>query len=120
MKRALVSTAAVFLLLTGCSAPQGHEDARGRGDAPVAQEAGHGGDDSPGFCTNMPDGFGNVCGKCLHRFPPYAVAVTTNTDYAPSNVVLFQAPEQCGGKAVGGVPPMTSSAIAVKPPEDES
>lgn len=59
-------------LMTGCGS---YNDERGKGDAPVA---GHKGDDSPAYVTNMPDGFGNVAAKCLAGFPGMAVAVTTD------------------------------------------
>jgi hypothetical protein len=94
MRRSLIATlAAGVLLLSGCSMAQQHEDARGRGDAPVS---GRKGDDSPATCTNMPDEFGNICGKCLAGFPPWAVAVTTHYR-SSSNVVIFQYPQKCGG-----------------------
>lgn len=116
MKRIVCAAVAALLLLTGCSNSQGHEDKRGRGDAPVA---GKKGDDSPAFCTNMPDEFGNVCGKCIYHFAPWAAVVTTHTDYAPSNMVMFQAPEQCGGKTVPGPKTLVGSGTAVPPPDDD-
>lgn len=116
MKRIAVVTVVALLLLTGCSAAQEHETKRGRGDAPVAGKTG---DDSPAFCTNMPDEFGNVCGKCVAHFPPWAFVVTTSTVYSPSSLAMFQAPAQCGGKAVPGATVTTGSATGVEPPEDD-
>lgn len=115
---AAAAVAVLVLGLTGC-ASQDHEDARGRGDAPVAQESGHGGDDSPAFCSNMPDDFGNVCGKCVKHFPPWAFLVTTSTSYAPSQLTVFPAPAQCGGKIVSGMSPMNSNGSAAVPDEDD-
>lgn len=116
MKRTLAAAAAVIVLAfsaTACS--QAHEDKRGRGDAPVA---GRKGDDSAAFCTNMPDEFGNVCGKCIAHFPPWAVVVTTHYQTS-SNIGIFQAPEQCGGKVVPG--PLSSvSKDSAKVPDDNS
>lgn len=118
MKRLTVAVAAAAVLVGVAGCTQSHEDKRGRGDAPVAQADGHGGDDSAAFCTNMPDQFGNVCGKCVAHFPPWAVAVTTSTSNAPSNMALFQAPKQCGGTVVSGAPPVISTGGAVKPKDD--
>lgn len=117
MKRTAAAVAATIVLLTGCSAAQDHESKRGRGDAPVAGKAG---DDSPAFCTNMPDEFGNVCGKCVAHFPPWAFVVTTSTDYAPSSMSVFQAPAQCGGKVVADPPTvLVGHSGAVKPEDDD-
>lgn len=117
MKRriAAAAAAAILLLVTGCDAAQKHEDKRGRGDAPVA---GRKGDDNPAFCTNMPDEFGNVCGKCLAHFPPWAVVVTTHYGTS-SNIALFQAPKQCGGQVVSGAPPVVGNSSNYVPPKDE-
>lgn len=115
MKRIAVSAAVALLLLTGCSAAQEHETKRGRGDAPVAGKTG---DDSPAFCTNMPDEFGNVCGKCLAHFPPWAFITTTSTGYSPSSLGMFQAPEQCGGTVVTGAPPVISNSSAMEEPDN--
>lgn len=114
MKRAVAVAVLSLALLTGCT--QEHQDKRGKGDAPVA---GAKGDDSAAFCTNMPDSFGNVCGKCVEHFPPWAVVVTTSTGYAPSSMAMFQAPEQCGGSVVPGAPAVVNNSTAVKPPEDD-
>lgn len=114
--RRIAAVLATALLLGAAGCTQQHEDKRGRGDAPVAQRKG---DDSPAFCTNMPDGFGNLCGKCVAHFAPWAVVVTTNTSYSPSNVALFQAPEQCGGKVVSGAPPVVTSSSSSKPEDDD-
>jgi hypothetical protein len=96
MRRLWLAAAGVtaVLTVTACGA---HDDERGKGDAPVATAASgkRGGDDSAAFCTNMPDGFGNVCGKCVDHFAPWAVVVTTSTSYAPSSMALFKA-KQCG------------------------
>lgn len=103
MKRHLVATAAVViaLVITGCDS---YNDEHGMGDAPVATTSSgkRGGDDSPATCTNMPDGFGNVCTKCVLGAKPWRMVVTTNTSYAPSNIVLVQDPQQCGGDWVPG------------------
>lgn len=93
MKRLVggLMAALLFFAAVGCSS---YNDHRGKGDAPVAGRAG---DDSPAPCTNMPDGFPNVCAKCVHGFVPWAI--TTTTDRI---TIMFQAPDQCGGKAVAG------------------
>jgi hypothetical protein len=120
MKRSLAAVAAVVvLMLSGCSAWNDHEDKRGRGDAPVARQGPHGGDDSPAFCTNMPNGFGNVCGKCIAHFHPWAFVVTTSTSYAPSQLAVFQAPKQCGGSVVAGGAPAVSAEAQGFPEDDD-
>lgn len=108
-RRVAVGLVAVALLtLAGCS--QSHEDKRGRGDAPVAGKAG---DDSPAFCTNMPDEFANVCSKCLSGFPGKAVMSTTHTDNAAPAVTVFDAPNgMCNGVKVSATP---SPSAGVKP-----
>jgi hypothetical protein len=93
MKR-LVGGLMAALLLFGAVACSDYNDERGKGDAPVA---GRKGDDSPVPCTNMPDGFANVCAKCVYHFAPWAI--TTTTDRI---AIMFQAPDQCGGKVVAG------------------
>lgn len=118
MKRSRIAAAlGVVLLLSAAGCSQQHEDKRGRGDAPVAQRKG---DDSPAFCTNMPDEFGNVCTKCIAHFPPWAVTVTTHYQ-SSANIAVFQAPEQCGGKVVAGAPPAVvgSASAAIDPDEDD-
>lgn len=105
MKRSLAAAAAVLMLgLSATACSQAHEDKRGRGDAPVS--AGRG-DDSAAFCTNMPDEFGNICGKCIAHFAPWAVVVTTHYQTS-SNIGVFQAPKQCGGSVVPGALSVTS------------
>lgn len=106
-KKALVAGvfAAVALSafsLAGCSK---YNDSRGKGDAPVA---GKSGDDSPAFCTNMPDHFSNVCTKCLYGFPGIAVASTTH-DGGTADIKLFSAP-QCGHVTATAVPTLKASA----------
>ncbi len=95
MKKSLMVYAVVTALFvavgTGCS---NYNDERGKGDAPVA---GRKGDDSPAKVSNMPDAFPNAAAKCLAGFPPYAFVTTTE-----KGILLFQAPDQCGGKAVPG------------------
>jgi hypothetical protein len=93
MKKILGGLVAALLLFgaVGCSQ---YNNERGKGDAPVANRSG---DDSPGYCTNMPDGFPNTCAKCVAHFAPWAI--TTTTDRI---TIMFQAPDQCGGKAVAG------------------
>lgn len=113
MKRVIGAAVIAVLLLAGCT--QEHEDKRGRGDAPVAGRAG---EDSPAFCTNMPDEFGNVCGKCVEHFPPWAVVVTTHYQ-SSSNIGLFQAPEQCGGKVVAGPLSVAGNSSTPKKKEED-
>jgi hypothetical protein len=117
MKRAIKGGLLAAFLLFGATACSEYNDERGKGDAPVA---GKQGEDSPAFCTNMPDDFGNVCGKCVYGFAPWAVVVTSHY-YTSSNIVLFQAPEKCGGKKVASMPPVLPGTNgAAVPPEDES
>jgi hypothetical protein len=107
-----------MFLLSGCGVfSQEHEDKRGKGDSPVA---GAKGDDTPANCTNMPNDFGNVCTKCIKGYAPWAVVVTTHTDYAPPSMTVFQAPEKCGGKAVAGPTSYTSNGSGSQPPDDDS
>ena len=82
---------AVVIGAFGLAACDKQNDQRGKGDAPVA---GRSGDDSPAFCTNMPDEFSNVCTKCLYGFPGYAVASTTHGG-GVAEIKVFTAP-QCG------------------------
>lgn len=58
MKRLLVAVLAGLAVLStaGCNS---YNDARGRGDAPVASV-----DDRPAEVVNFPDRFGNVASKC--------------------------------------------------------
>lgn len=102
MKKTILGGLTAALLLSGAVGCSQYNDERGKGDAPVA---GRKGEDSPAFCTNMPDDFGNVCGKCVYGFAPWAVVATSHYQTS-SNIVLFQAPEKCGGKKVAGMPPV--------------
>lgn len=86
--------AASALLLFGATACSNYNDHRGKGDAPVA---GGKGDDSPAYCTNMPDGYPNTCTKCVPGFAPWALTVTTDR-----TMIMIQAPDKCGGKIVPG------------------
>ncbi len=86
---AFIAAALFAVAATGCSA---YNDERGKGDAPVANRKG---DDSPAYVANMPDGFPNGSAKCLKGFAPWAFLVTTDR-----GLVMFQAPETCGGKSV--------------------
>lgn len=113
--RKLGLVAASTLLLFGATACSSYNEERGMGDSPVA---GKHGDDSPAFCTNMPDDFGNLCGKCIEKFPPWAAMVTSHY-HTSSNVVLFQAPEQCGGKKITSMPVSVSGSTSQLPPEDD-
>jgi hypothetical protein len=57
VKRRLAIAAMALVLVTGgCSA---HNDARGRGDAPIGEY-----DDTPAEVINFPDQFANVAHKC--------------------------------------------------------
>lgn len=121
MRRWLIAAvAAVALTATGCDS---YNDEHGMGDAPVATTSSgkRGGDDSPADCTNMPDGFSNVCTKCVKGRKPWAVIITTHTDTAPSAMVVVQDPEACGGDWVPGAKVvMGTKASGALPPDDDS
>jgi hypothetical protein len=114
LRKALAGIACAVLLF-GATACSDYNDERGRGDAPVAGKAG---EDSAAFCTNMPDEFGNLCGKCVAHFPPWAAVVTTHYQ-SSSNVVLFQAPEQCGGAKVTSMPVAVSGSTSQHAKDDD-
>lgn len=95
----IVAVAAIGALLFGASACSSFDDSRGKGDAPAGT-----GDDSKANITNMPDGFSNLAVKCLKGDAPWAMGVTTSSDFA-----LFQDPARCGGKAVLGPLVVTSA-----------
>jgi len=123
MRRALAATAAALLLLvaTGCSR---EDDSEGRGDAPVAVNTStgkKGGDDGPATCTNMPDGYGNVCTKCVAGAKPWRTIEGTSTSYNGSQFVVVQDPEACGGKFLP-YPLVVSSGggIGAEEPDDGS
>ncbi len=104
MKKIAASIALVGMLMltaTGCWG----DDSRGKGDSGVA---GGKGEDSKAFCTNMPNDFSNVCGKCVAHFPPWATLTTTS-----GALVTFQAPDQCGGKVVAGPKEVGSNVVRV-------
>lgn len=90
--RKLAAVTACVALLFGATACQSYNDHRGKGDAPAGK-----GDDTPAHITNMPDGFPNGSAKCVNGFAPWAFIVTSDR-----TLVMFQAPAQCGGKAVVG------------------
>lgn len=121
MKRWLATTAVAVLALTATACND--SDEKGMGDAPVATATSgkRGGEDSPAPCTNMPDGFSNVCTKCVAGAKPWRVIITTHTDYAPSAMGLVQDPEACGGDWVPGAKAVvgTTGSGAV-PPDDGS
>jgi hypothetical protein len=121
MKRLILVPAAALLLLvaTGCSMD---DDTEGLGDAPVStvSTGQRGGDDSPADCTNMPDGFGNLCTKCVKGAKPWRAIVTTNTAYSPSSFVAVQDPKACGGDWVPGPRVVSSSTGNGMEEEDDS
>jgi hypothetical protein len=98
MKKIVASCAMVGMLMLTATACRG-DDSRGKGDAPAGK-----GDDSKANITNMPDGFSNLAVKCLKGDAPWAMGVTTSSDFA-----LFQDPTRCGGKAVLGPLVVTSA-----------
>lgn len=86
--RILAAAAVLALALAGCS---GHENERGRGDAPVT-----GRDDEPAYVLNMPDQFANVAMKCLG---PNGVYSTTRE---AAVTVVVDDPNCAEGTEVGG------------------
>lgn len=117
MKRPLLLVVSLVVVMTATTAGcHSDDDSKGTGDAPVATASGgeRGGDDAPARCTNMPDGFGNVCTKCVAGAKPWRIIATTNTSYSPSNFVLVQDPKACGGDWVSGaryVPASTGNGV---------
>lgn len=83
-----VSVSLATVALAGCG--QQYDDTHGVGDAPVANKSG---EDSPKKVTNNPDGFGNVATGCVAGAPGFRYFVTTNTNNAPSNIVVVQDPK---------------------------
>jgi len=86
--RRLAAIATVAVLAVGCS---GYNNARGKGDAPVA-----GSDDSPAQIINMPDGFPNVATKCDGHGHRIFVSTHDKTDSQPTVVT----DPSCPGGAV--------------------
>lgn len=74
-------------LLFGATACSEYNDARGKGDAPVANKSG---EDSPKSVTNNPDGFGNVVTGCVAGAPGWRYFSTTKGSSAPSNLVVLK------------------------------
>lgn len=101
VRRVLAAVALVVSLVVTGAACDSRNDKRGKGDAPVAARSG---DDSPAFCTNMPDEFSNVCAKCLYGFPGMAFTSTTH-DGVAADVKVFSAPAgMCTGTKAVPVP----------------
>lgn len=116
---AAATVATVVLTATGCDS---YNDEHGMGDAPVATATTgrRGGDDTPATCTNMPDGFSNVCTKCVAGAKPWRVIITTHTDTAPSAMGLVQDPKACGGDWVPGPKTvMGTTPSGATPPDDD-
>lgn len=121
MRRWLI--AAVTLAVTFSATACNDDDSKGMGDAPVATATSgkKGGDDSPATCTNMPDGYSNVCTKCVAGAKPWRLIITTHTDYAPSAMSLVQDPEACGGDWVPGAKVVIATTNSgATPPDDGS
>lgn len=87
--RLITIIAAIVLSATavGCS---GHNDDRGKGDAPVQNRAG---DDAPAVVVNFPDGFANIAFKCLNGSGLYV----TTRNAAP---VVVKDDPSCSGSTV--------------------
>jgi len=73
------------VLLSGTAACSSYNDARGKGDAPVA---GRHGDDTPKYVTNNPDGFGNIVTGCVYGAKGWRYFATTKSDKTPANIVV--------------------------------
>lgn len=120
MKRWLI--AAVTLTITfSATACSNDSDSKGMGDAPVATATSgkRGGEDSPAVCTNMPDGYSNVCTKCVAGAKPWRLIIGTHTDYASSPMGLVQDPKACGGDWVPGPKAILSTDNSGAPPPDD-
>ena len=85
MGTAVVAVFACGIAVSGCS---GFNEARGRGDAPVASR-----DDEPKEVINFPDSFSNVAHACDGH--GHRVYVTTRTD--GSRAMFVTPDESCGG-----------------------
>lgn len=119
----LLATAVLLVgTLTACSSDD--DDTKGMGDAPVATVTSgkRGGDDSPAVCTNMPDGYSNVCTKCVAGARPWQIITTTHTDTAPSSPAYVKS-KKCGATdaelAAQTAAVMGAVGSGAQPPDDD-